>query len=217
VTEAVGLLEPSGALGADDMAGLRRWFGDLATWMTTSPNGKAERAATNNHAIYYDLQLTEFSLFAGDVGQAKAVVSKFGQDRLTTQMAPDGGMPRELARTRSFHYATWALQAAFDIAALGECVDVDVWGYHDTEGRSLRKATDFIAAYSGREGDWKWREIDMNRQDLYDALLRAAAGFRDSGLGAKASVHAADFATARINLLYPPDSALQARPGRAGP
>ena len=51
VTESIGLLEPSAALGKEEVAGLHAWFGDLANWMTTSANGKQERATTNNHAI----------------------------------------------------------------------------------------------------------------------------------------------------------------------
>jgi hypothetical protein len=119
-------------------------------------------------------------------------------------MAADGSLPQELARTRSFHYSTWAMQAVYDVAALGECVGVDLWNYQEADGRSLRKATDFIAAYSGHESDWKWQEISMNKQDLYDALVRASQGFRDPTLSAKAAVHATDFVAERINLTVPP-------------
>ncbi|MEI9906331.1 MAG: alginate lyase family protein [Asticcacaulis sp.] len=127
VIEAIGLLQPSHALSDGDMTVLRAWFGDFAGWMTTSPNGVEERAAANNHAIYYDLELTEFSLFAGKVDQARQVVSQFGGARLDPQMAADGSLPRELARTRSFHYSMWTLQAVYDEATLGECVGGDLW------------------------------------------------------------------------------------------
>lgn len=204
VTEAIGLLEPSGALSADDLRGLRGWFGHLSDWMVTSANGKEERAAKNNHAIWYDLELSEFALFSGKADLAKSAISAFGEARLKSQMAADGSLPQELARTRSFHYSTWAMQAVYDVAALGECVGVDLWSYQEADGRSLRKATDFIAAYSGHESDWKWQEISMNKQDLYDALVRASQGFRDPTLSAKAAVHATDFVAERINLTVPP-------------
>jgi hypothetical protein len=203
VTESIGLLEPSGALSGDDLKGLHTWFGDLSDWMVTSANGKEERAAKNNHAIWYDLELSEFALFSGKADLAKSVISGFGEARLNAQMAPDGSLPQELARTRSFHYSTWAMQAVYDVATLGECVGVDLWSYQGPDGRSLRKATDFIAAYSGRETDWKWQEISMDKEDLYDALVRASQGFRDPALSAKANIHAADFAPARINLTVP--------------
>ncbi len=203
VTESIGLLEPSGALSGDDLKGLRGWFGDLSGWMVTSANGKEEGAAKNNHAIWYDLELSEFALFSGKADLAKATISAFGQARLNPQMASDGSLPQELARTRSFHYSSWAMQAVYDVATLGECVGVDLWNYQEPDGRSLRKATDFLAAYSGRESDWKWQEISMDKQDLYDALLRASQGFRDPSLSAKAAVHAQDFASARINLIVP--------------
>lgn len=203
VTESIGLLEPSGPLSPTDMIGLRAWFGDLSEWMVTSANGREERAARNNHAIWYDLELSEFALFAGKTDLAKSVISGFAAARLDPQMAPDGSLPQELARTRSFHYSTWTMQAIYDVATLGECVGVDLWSYQAADGRSLRKATDFIAAYSGHEADWKWQEINMDKQDLYDALVRASQGFRDPALSAKAAAHASDFATARINLTIP--------------
>ena len=204
VTEAIGLLQPSGALSAEDEAGLRTWFGDFADWMLTSDNGKTERNARNNHGIWYDLQLTDYALFAGRVDLAREVASAFARRRLEPEMAADGSLPQELARTRSFHYSTWTMQAVYDEAALARCVGVDLWSWKAADGRSLRLATDFIARYAGHEGDWRWPEIAMNKDDLYEALLRAAWGFDDPALDAKADIYRKTYASARINLIYPP-------------
>ncbi len=203
VVEAIGLIEPSHSLSDGDLTSLRGWFGDLTTWMTTSANGKEERAAANNHSIWYDLELSEFALFAGKTDLARSVISAFPDARIVPQFAVDGSLPKELARTRSFHYSAWVMQATYDVATLGECVGVDLWSYQTADGRGLKPATVFLAAYAGREKDWKWQEISMNTQDLYDALLRASRGYRDLALRDKAALYSQTYARARINLITP--------------
>ncbi|MGN6423710.1 MAG: alginate lyase family protein [Asticcacaulis sp.] len=204
VTEAIGLLQPSGALSPEETTGLKQWFGDFADWMVTSDNGRTERDAKNNHGIWYDLQLTDYALFSGRADLAKEVASAFAQRRLEPEMAMDGSLPQELARTRSFHYSTWTMQAVYDEAALASCVGVDLWNWKAADGRSLWLATDFLARYAGHEGDWHWQEIAMNTDDLYEALLRAAWGYKDRSLDAKADIYRKTYATAPINLIYPP-------------
>ncbi len=203
LVEAIGLIEPSHSLSGNDLASLRGWFGDLTTWMTTSANGKEERTATNNHSIWYDLELSEFALFAGKADLARSVISSFPESRIVPQFAADGSLPKELARTRSFHYSAWVMQASYDIATLGECVGVDLWSYQTSDGRGLRPATTFLAGYAGREKDWQWQEISMNTQDLYDALLRASRGYHDPALSDKAAIYSQTYAKARINLITP--------------
>ncbi|WP_443751002.1 alginate lyase family protein [Asticcacaulis solisilvae] len=199
VVESVGLLQPSRALSAGDVEALRNWFGDLTTWMTDSENGRTERAAANNHAIWYDLELSEFALFAGKTELARSVIAAFADRRIKPQFTAGGSLPQELKRTRSFHYSTWTLQATYDVAGLGECVGVDLWSWQDADGKGLKASTRFIATYAGHEKDWTWQEISMNTQDLYDALLRAAWGYRDPTV----TSHVIAKSDARTTLVYP--------------
>ncbi len=203
MVDAIGLLEPSGSLSADDIKGIHAWFGDFTTWLATSDAGKTEHSAKNNHAIWFDLQFSDYALFAGKADAAKADISAFAQARIAPQFTADGSLPQELARTRSFHYSTWTMEAVYDIATLGECVGIDLWSYQSPDGKSLRKNTDFIAQYAGHEDQWKWKEISLDKKDLYEALVRASWGYRDPALGAKAQA-VGDFSTARDALTSPP-------------
>ena len=203
VVDTIGLLQPSGALSSQDTAGLRQWFGDFTTWLQTSDAGHTEHDARNNHAIWFDLQFSDYALFSGKTDLARAEIAAFAEKRMMPQFTADGSLPQELARTRSFHYSTWTMQAVYDIATLGECVGIDLWTYQSPDGKSLRKNTDFIAQYAGHEDQWTWKEIDMNKQDLYDALIRASWGYRDAALGAKAKA-VGDYGAARITLTTPP-------------
>ncbi|MFJ6023115.1 alginate lyase family protein [Brevundimonas sp. NPDC092305] len=205
VVESVGLIQPSGALADTDLEGLQNWFGELVTWMATSPIGREERAAENNHGLYYDTLITHFALFAGLDDVARTVTERAATRRLATQIDPDGSLPRELTRTRSLHYSTWTLTAAFDLADLGRCVGVDLWSYRTEDGRSLRAAADFLAPWAGREQEWRWRELDKTETlGLYEVFQRAAWAWNEPSFAQKAALYAGRNAELDLNLRVPP-------------
>jgi hypothetical protein len=191
VVESVGLIQPSGALSASELNGLKAWFSAYVDWMATSPNGKGEAATRNNHAIWYDLQRTQFALFADRPDVAREIAARFGPSRIATQVAPDGSLPEELSRTRALHYTVFALQPATGVADLGACVGVDVWGYASPDGRSLRRAVAFVAPYAGREREFPFPELKAGPSDeMLETLTRAASAYRDPAL-AKAAAEVA--------------------------
>jgi hypothetical protein len=205
VIESAGLLEPTGALTDEEIEALQAWFGDLVEWMATSPIGREERAAENNHGLYYDTLITHFALFAGLDEVARAVAERAAARRLETQIAPDGSLPRELTRTRSLHYSTWTLTAAFDLADEARCVGVDLWNYRSEDGRSLRAAVDFLVPWAGREQEWRWPELDKTEtMGLYEVFQRAAWTWRDPDYAAKAAIYADRNAELDLNLRVPP-------------
>lgn len=205
IIEAVGLMTPSGALSDEELAALRDWFSDLVHWLATSEIGRAERAARNNHGVYYDAIISHFALFAGMDDAARAVIRKAGPDRLARQIEPDGRLPQELARTRSLHYTAWTLTAAFDLADLGRCVGVDLWNYRTEDGRSLRAAADFLGGYAGREAEWPYPELDKTETaGVYEVMRRAAWGWDDPAFAARAAVLAGAHSDLGLNVRMPP-------------
>jgi hypothetical protein len=173
VIDAVGLIAPSGALSPAEMRALEQWFARYVDWMQTSRNGRAEAAAKNNHGLWYDAQLARFALFARREVLAKQVIDAFPSARIARQVSPDGALPAELARTRSFHYSLYALSAAYDVADSAACLGRDLYGYRDKDGRSLRRATDYVAAYRGRAAAWTRPELSWPTADLERLLARA--------------------------------------------
>lgn len=174
VIDGVGLIGPSHALSDAELAALQAWFGRYAAWMRTSAIGKAEQAAKNNHGNWYDAQLAEYALFAGDVATARKVVLAFPRRRIVPEIAPNGALPRELTRTRSLHYSIYALMPAYDVAAIGACLGVDLWHFVGPQGGSLEQATRFVAQYRGRLADWPYPTIDPDEHEL-DVLIDRAA------------------------------------------
>jgi hypothetical protein len=180
VIEAVGLIGPSGAIATADQQGLERWFSDYVDWLRSSPSGGQEGRAGNNHSIWYDAQISQFALFARRPDVTATVARAFAARRIAAQFAADGSLPMELTRTRSLHYSVFALTAAYEVADMARCVGVDLWSFHDVRGRSLRAATDFLAAYVGRISAWPYRELRPDPDELNDLLVRARAAWPDA-------------------------------------
>lgn len=201
VVESIGLLAPSPALTEAEHEGLRDWFAEMVQWMATSPIGREERAAENNHGVYYDMLISHFALFAGLDDVARTVADQFRTRRIDAQIEPDGTLPRELARTRSLHYTTWTITAAFDMATLGQCVGVDLWSHRGPDGQSLRAAVDYVAPYAGRTVDWPWPEQDKDETiGLYEALQRAAWAWSEPAYAEGAEAYEAKHANDALNL-----------------
>lgn len=206
VIEGVGLLAPSKALSAADQKGLERWFGDYTTWMRTAPNGREEQAAGNNHGIWFDYQLSGFSLFARQDAVARQVVSEAGKRRIKAQVAPNGSLPLELSRTRALHYSYFALEALVGTAEFGRCVDLDLWRYQTADGRGLRAAFDFLAPYVGREASFPYPELKPEEaaDDALPLFASAAAAYGDKTLIDKAAALGERFPANQTHLLIAP-------------
>lgn len=179
VVDGIGLIGPSGKLTAAEQAGLEKWFGDYVDWMRSSPNGKAEDGAKNNHAMWFDAQAAQFALFARRPDVTKAIVDAFPKRRIAPQFTPEGKLPQELTRTRSLHYSIYALLAAYDVAEMGSCIGVDLWNYADPSGKGLRRTTDFLAAYRSNVASWPYKELRPGTGELDEVLRRAKRAWPD--------------------------------------
>ncbi len=176
------LIEGTAAWSAADAAGLRAWFGQLADWLSTSPQGKMEGSSKNNHGTWYDAQLADFSLFAGRDAIVRDIFAKINS-RVTTQIGADGSQPLELARTRSYHYSAFNLLAFSILGDLAPAAGVDVW--HGT-GPGLRAAIDFLLPYVNGARTWPYPDIDKLDYvaELAPILVRAAIAYPDAGYDA---------------------------------
>ncbi|MEI4506414.1 alginate lyase family protein [Sphingopyxis sp. CCNWLW253] len=172
VIDAAGLIAPSGALAPAETSALEGWFSRYLDWMLNSPNGKAEGKASNNHGLWYDAQVARFALFARRPDMTRKIVTAFPKVRIAQQVDTSGALPEELARTRSFHYSLYALGAAYTVADSAACLGIDLYRAEE-KGRSLRQATDYVAAYRGRAADWPYKEQGWPADTLDALLVRA--------------------------------------------
>jgi hypothetical protein len=180
IVDAIGLLAGSKALTSDDERGLRNWFGQFLQWMLDSKNGREEAAAKNNHGTYYDLQVVSYALFVGRRDLARQVLEQAREKRIATQVEPDGRQPLELARTKAWSYSNGNLDGLMELATLGERVGVDLWNFQTHDGRSIRKALEFLTPIALGEKRWQYQELGgVKPESLFPLMRRAAAVYHD--------------------------------------
>jgi hypothetical protein len=180
VVDAIGLLADSKALTKTDQRGLEDWFSRFLVWMTESKNGRDEAAAKNNHGTCYDLQVASFALFLGRKEFAVDTLLAARQKRIAVQIEPDGRQPLELVRTKAWGYSVGNLDGLMQLARLGESAGVDLWNYKSADGRSIRRALDYLIPFALGEAKWGYQQLgEWPPQMLFPLLRKAATRYED--------------------------------------
>jgi hypothetical protein len=172
--DGILLLAGSPAWTPGDEAGLQAWMRAYLTWLIESPHGRDESKNGNNHETYYDVQVASLALYTRQPDVARRTL-EISRGRIGTQVEPDGRQPRELERTRAWDYSIMNLTGFFTLAILGERTGVDLWNHRTADGRSVRKALDFMAPYAAGERPWTYQQIGGFRPQPLHALLRRAS------------------------------------------
>ena len=174
IVDAIGLLAGSKAWTAADQKGMEQWFASFLQWMLESKNGRDEAAAKNNHGTFYDVQVVSFALFLGKTDLAKSVLETAKTKRIAVQIEPDGRQPLELARTKAWSYSVGNLDGLMLLARLGENVGVDLWNYETRDGRSIRKALEFLKPFASGEKKWSYQQLGEWPPQMLLPLIRRA-------------------------------------------
>ena len=200
VVDAIGLLETSKHWTKKDRAGMENWFYQFLKWLRTSEQGQLSYNTHSNHGLGQDAQIVSYALFIGDVKFARDALENAKKGRIARQIRPDGGMPRELERTKSFNYTCKSLNSLFRLATMGEQFGIDLWNHESNisdgpfrdapgktyafnlKGGSIKKALDYIAPYADPEKikDWPHKQIKpASGMRLLGLLRRAAIAYND--------------------------------------
>lgn len=205
--DAAALLERSKSFPAKDVRALKAWFSKLLDWMLTSPQGRGEIAAENNHGTACDAQIVAFALYTQRTAVAREFIEALPARRIFSQIEPDGRQPQELRRTLAFGYSQYNLTHFIDLFRMARKLGISVDIATSDDGRNFYKAMDFLAAYTGKSAaEWPYQQIsewDSKQQlfckDLYKAYLLDPA--RKDYLRLYKAHRVVDF-TDRFNLLY---------------
>ncbi len=203
--DASALLADSPAWTAADADALRSWANAFLDWMLTSGHGKEEAAMRQNHGTIYDVRVVILAMHTGRAALARNVLEAAKTKRIALQVESDGSQPMELRRTKSYNYSTLNLGGLVTLAGLAEHLQIDLWNYQTPDGRSLRKAVDFIANYlSDGAEPWPYEQIvPIDRGRATSIFRRAAVAYDEPAYERMAQANASS-RSARIELLHPP-------------
>lgn len=201
--DGIGLIKSSKHWNKEDQKGMQQWFAQFLNWMQASKNGVEELNAKNNHGAWYDAQRLSIALFIDSQYLAKQVVLN-AANRLDYQADENGFFPLELARTTSFHYSCFVVDAFFMIANMSQKTDIDFWNLTTPSGKSLKKCFEALKPFLLKEQEWKGEQIkEFNYEEGYDILMNAAAHLtcRNCRQGVK-QLAGEKTSRLRLNLLY---------------
>jgi hypothetical protein len=154
VARATSALERSGALTSAERAGIKKWFADYLTWITTHEYGTKERDAKNNHGTCWVAQAAEFARLSGN-----GKVTDFCRDRFKTvllpnQMAADGSFPEELRRTKPYGYSLFQLDVLSIVCQTLSQPRDNLWTYQLLDGRCMARALAFMFPFIADKKKW---------------------------------------------------------------
>ncbi len=135
-------------------AGLKAWFRDYTRWILTSTNGTQEFDSANNHSLACVVQLASFAKFTGDEKVLELARLRFKAALLPNQMTNNGSFPRELARTKPYGYSIFQADNLATLCVLLSTTNEDFWNFTLPDGRTPRRAVDFMFPYLGDKRQW---------------------------------------------------------------
>ncbi|ANE75782.1 alginate lyase family protein [Dickeya solani] len=172
IVDALIMLRRAPGWGVSDEQQMRQWMTDYLHWLLTSPNGRQEAAAKNNHGSWYTVQVAGIAAYLGQPETVRAMAA-LQRRKLDHQLAADGSQPEELARTRSFHYSGFNLQAVSLMATVAGKYGDNLWQYRTPKGSSLLSALDFMAPYLDESRPWPYKTMGRESSPLIPLMLQA--------------------------------------------
>lgn len=163
---AATLLATAGAL--DGAKGVQAWFAEYLEWMRTSDHGKSERDAKNNHGTCWVLQAAELARFTENSEVMDWCRERFRTVLVPGQIAPDGSLPLELARTKPYSYSLFNMDVLCDICQSLSTEKEDLWNFKTPDGRCVEKMMVFMYPFIKDKGAWPYKH-DVQHWDDFPA------------------------------------------------
>lgn len=154
VALGIEALRGSKALTSAEDAAVTGWFRDYLHWIRTSKNGLDEAKATNNHGTCWALQEAAFAHLVGDSAALADARRRFETVLFPGQMAPNGGFPQELRRTKPYGYSIFNLDVMTALAEVISTPDRDELQFTLPDGRKLVQGVAFLAPYLADKSRW---------------------------------------------------------------
>jgi hypothetical protein len=154
VARAAPVVAASGALSEGDFMKVKKWFAEYVNWMTTSKNGIEERDAKNNHGTCWLMQVAAFASLTGDRKLLDRSADRFKTVIVPGQIEPDGSLPLEMRRTKPYGYCLFNLEALTTLCQIVSETGDNLWNFTTPDGRSVRKAIEFMFPYIKDKKSW---------------------------------------------------------------
>jgi hypothetical protein len=154
VAQGVLVMQGANSFTKDDLAGIKTWFSQYLTWLTTHPNAKEEMNAANNHGTCWTMQVAAFARLTANQELLTLCRTRYKTLHLPTQMAPDGSFPLETKRTKPYGYSLFNLDAMATLCQILSTPADNLWAYQTPDGRGIRKGIEFLYPFVKHKNAW---------------------------------------------------------------
>lgn len=207
IITALQLFENNGILPVAMKSGMDAWFNEYLNWLITEPMAISAGLTRQNHANHYTYQVLGLMMYLGKNEDAKTVVEDAKESRIADQIMPDGGQPRELGRTKSVSYSNTNVWLMTEIALMGQKLGIDLWVYKTEDGRSLKKAYEFLEYFVLNPDEWPKKQItEGGPEKVLEEHTKPLLSKASTALGTR--LIATEIAYLKLQpldiLLYPP-------------
>lgn len=160
---AQGVFVMQNEIGFDKaaLAGIKKWFSEYLTWLTTHKYGKDEMNAENNHGTCWAMQVASFAKLTGNAELMNFCRERYKTVFLPAQMATDGSFPREIKRTKPYGYSLFNLDAMTTLCHILSDEKHDLWSYQTSDGRSIKKGIEFLYPFVANKSKWPFSKDVM--------------------------------------------------------
>jgi len=164
IIDTLHLVEPARAATVLATAGvlegaaeIKSWFSEYLNWMQTSKNGQEERNAKNNHGSCWVMQAAEFGRFTQDAETMTWCRDRFKTTLIPDQVAQNGSLPLELARTKPYSYCLFDLDVMSTICQTLSTAKDSLWNFATPDGRGMRKVIAFMFPFIKNKNTWPFK------------------------------------------------------------
>ena len=137
-----------------EISGVKSWFEQYLSWVTTHPYGIDERNAKNNHGTCWVMQVAAFARLTGNKALLDTCENRFKTILLPNQMDENGAFPLELRRTKPYGYALFNADAMATICHI--LADRSLWTFSLPDGRNMEKGISFMYPFVADKNKWTY-------------------------------------------------------------
>lgn len=156
LARSLRVMEATGGMTTAEIAPIKAWFATYVDWMATSKNGIEEEIVTNNHGACWVLQVAEFAQFARRADLVALCRDRYKNYLIPDQVAKDGSLPLELARTKPYSYSLFDGDVLTGICqSLSTPLD-NLWTFKGSNGGGIAEVMAFQYPYIADKANWPY-------------------------------------------------------------
>lgn len=156
VARAIEILENNSELSEETVSGIKSWFNEFVTWLTTHQYGIDEMNAKNNHGTCWVMQVGAFAHLTKNTKVLELCRDRFKTVLLPNQMAKDGSFPLELSRTKPYGYSLFNLDAFMTATEILSDKKNNLYEFSTTKGLNMNLGAEYLYPFVKDKSSWTY-------------------------------------------------------------